>query len=66
LASSTVDVYDTAIYGTAVYSGVGGRVQRRDLTGRGRVVRFKFANANIGETFTIHGIGTYAHLETNI
>ena len=64
--STGVDVYGTAIYGVAVYSGAGGATQRRDLTGRGRVVRFKFANDNIDETFRMDGIGTFAHLETNV
>jgi len=65
LAGGT-DVYGTAVYGTGVYSASGGAVVRRDLTGRGRVVRFKFANAVIGEGFQIDGFGSYAHLETNV
>jgi hypothetical protein len=65
LATAT-DTYGTGIYGTAVYAGSGGGSTRRDLTGRGRTVRFKFANATLGETFRIDGFGTYAHLETNV
>jgi hypothetical protein len=60
------DVYGTGVYGTAVYSGSGGAVRRGDLTGRGRVIRIKFRNATIDETFQIDGLGTLAHLETNV
>jgi hypothetical protein len=65
LATST-DTYGTGVYGVAVYAGTGGDVFRRDLTGRGRVVRFMFANNVKGETFQIDGFGTMAHLETNV
>ncbi len=57
-------VYGSAIYGTDVYAGAGGGVKRRDLIGRGYVVRFKFANNISGETFRIDGFGTKVHLET--
>ena len=60
------DVYGTAVYGIAVYSGAGGYSVRRDLTSRGRVVRFKFANNTLDEQFRIDGLGTLAHLETNV
>lgn len=59
-------LYGTAVYGTDTYSGTGGKVTRRDLTGRGRVVRFKVANATIDETFRIDGFGAFAHLQTNV
>jgi hypothetical protein len=58
------DVYGTGIYGTATYAGSGGAVRRRDLTGRGRVVRFKFANSAKGEQFRIDGFGSLPHLES--
>jgi len=64
LATST-DVYGTGVYGTATYAGTGGDVKRRNLTGRGRVVRMKFENNVVDETFQIDGLGTQAHLETN-
>jgi len=64
--SAGTDVYGTGIYGTATYSGGGGQVKRRDLTGRGRTVRFKFANSTIGETFRIDGFGSLAELETHV
>ena len=64
--NTSSDVYGTAIYGTSTYAGVGGSQQRRDLDGRGRVVRFGFKNANLSETFQIDGLGSFAHLETNI
>lgn len=59
-------VYGTAIYGTATYAGIGGGEQRRDLDGRGRVIRFGFKNMTLSETFQIDGLGSFAHLETNV
>lgn len=64
--SGGVALYDVAIWDDARYASAGGAVRRRDLTGRGRVVRFKFANANLTETVQIDGLGTYIHLETNV
>lgn len=64
--ATSSDVYGTGIYGTARYAGAGGGQQRRDLDGRGRVVRFKFANSTLSETFQIDGMGSFAHLETNV
>lgn len=58
--------YGASNYGLATYSGTGGRQVRKDLTGRGRVVRFGFKNANLNESFRIDGYGTFAHLQTNI
>lgn len=64
--ATSTDVYGTAVYGTAHYAGIGGSQQRRDLTGRGRVIRFGFKNARLGETFQIDGLGSFVHLETNV
>lgn len=64
--STSTSVYGTAVYGTATYAGVGGSQQRRDLDGRGRVIRFGFKNMNLSETFQIDGLGSFAHLETNV
>ena len=61
-----VSVYGSSVYGTGIYAGSGGAYIRRDLTGRGRVVRFKFANSTAGETFRIDGFGSFAHLETMV
>jgi hypothetical protein len=58
------DVYGTAVYGTGTYGGSGGAVKRRDLTGRGRVIRFGFKNSTLSETFQIDGFGSLPHLET--
>lgn len=63
--STSGAVYGSAIFGTDVYGAEGGSVMRRDITGRGRSVRFKFSNATIGETFQIDGLGIEAELETN-
>jgi hypothetical protein len=35
---------------------------RRDLTGQGRVVRFKFANNNTSTHFVVHALGVEAEL----
>ncbi len=63
--TASADVYGTAIYGVSTYASSGGRVTRRDLTGRGRVVRFKFANANLDESFRVDGYGAFTNLQTN-
>ena len=60
------DVFGTGRYGTATYAGTGGRISRRDLTGRGRVVRFKVSNNNMSQTFRVDGIGSFVHAETNV
>ena len=57
-------LYGSALYGTGVYGTSGGAVKRRDLTGRGRVVRFHFSNSTLGEGFQLDGFGTLPHLET--
>lgn len=59
-------IYGTAVYGTGTYAGAGGAQQRRDLDGRGRVLRFKFANSTLGEAFQIDGFGAEVYLETDI
>lgn len=58
--------WDSAIWDSGTWGRTGGAQQRRDLTGRGRVVSIKFANSTLSETFQIHGIGGYVHLETNV
>jgi len=62
--STSGAVYGTGVYGTATYSGSGGRTQRVDLTGRGRTVRFHISNSADDEGFQIDGIGLLPHLET--
>lgn len=64
--ATSTSVYGTAIYGTATYAGIGGAQQRRDLDGRGRVIRLGFKNSTLSETFQIDGIGSLVHLETNV
>lgn len=64
--ATSTSVYGTAIYGVATYAGIGGAQQRRDLDGRGRVIRIGFKNMNMSETFQIDGLGSFAHLETNV
>lgn len=65
LATAT-STYGSSVYGTGTYAGAGGSQTRRDLKGRGRVIRFGFKNSTIGETFQIDGLGSFAHLETNV
>jgi len=60
------DLWDAMVWDEGEWSGSGGKVTRRDLTGRGRVIRLIFSNATIGETFRIDGLGTGAYLETNV
>lgn len=62
--STGAAVYDTAIYDVDVYAGGGGSFSRREITGRGRVVRYGFKNMALTETFQIDGIGTLPYLET--
>ncbi len=64
--ATSTSVYGTAVYGTGTYAGIGGSQQRRDLDGRGRVIRFGFKNSNISETFQIDGLGSFVHLETSV
>ena len=64
--STSTSTYGSAKYGTAVYAGNGGAVVRKDITGRGRAVRFGFKNSALSETFKIDGFGTWLQLETNV
>lgn len=59
-------VYDTAVYDTDTYANEGGAVKRRDITGQGEVVRFKFANSQAANPFTIDAFACFPHAETNI
>lgn len=63
--STSTDVYGVGLYGTARYASDGGSSVRRDLIGRGRVIRIKFANSTLSEEFRIDGLGLLAHLETD-
>jgi len=63
-ANTSASVYGTAEYGTGTYASEGGAIERKDLAGRGRVVRLKFANSAAGETMQIDGFGLIPHLET--
>ena len=57
-------VYGSAVYDLDTYAREGGDVIRRDLSGRGRVIRFTFSNSNLNETFQIDGLGMSPHVET--
>ena len=63
--SAGTSVYGSALYGEGTYAASGGRAKRRDLTGRGRTVRFKFANSTLSETFRIDALGQEVFAETN-
>ena len=56
--------FDSAVFDTDEFADEGGAVVRRDLSGMGRVVRLKFYNNTISETFQIDGIGTSVNAET--
>lgn len=64
--ATSTSVYGSAVYGTGTYAGIGGSQQRRDLDGRGRVIRLGFKNSTLSETFQIDGLGSFVHLETNV
>jgi hypothetical protein len=65
--SSNSPLWGTAIWGAFNWGETGGgRVIRRDLTGRGRVVRFKISNNILSQTFRVDGIGSFVHAETNV
>lgn len=64
LAQGT-SVWGSAIWDTSTWSGSGGLLQRQDLDGRGRVMRFYFANSNMSETFQIDGLASFVNAETN-
>jgi len=63
LATSS-STYGSSAYGTGTYGGSGGGVVRRDLTGMGRVIRYKFQTNALGENFQIDGIGNIVNVET--
>jgi len=65
LAAGTA-TYGSAKFGVDTYGSSGGDVKRRDLTGRGRVTRFKYANSTLSESFRIDGMGALPHLETEV
>ncbi len=58
-------VYGSAIWDTSTYAGSGGLLKRQDLDGRGRVLRFYFANSNLSEQMQIDGLGSFVSVETN-
>jgi hypothetical protein len=63
------DFVNTAQYSTTFTttsgSGYDTAITRQDLTGRGRVVRFRFGMNTTDSSYQIDGLGTEAHLETN-
>lgn len=62
--STSSSVYGTGLYDSATYAAAGGGFQRLDLTGRGRLIRLKFANSTIDEVMQIDGFGLLPHIET--
>ena len=57
--------WDNFKWDQAKWSKSGGGFQRIDLTGRGRLIRFKVANATSGESFRIDGLGQEVYGETS-
>ena len=58
-------VWGTDTWNNFVWGGATGKIKRIDLAGRGRVIRYKFANNVLSETFRIDAFGQSAYLETN-
>jgi hypothetical protein len=50
-------LWGSVIWGAFKWALSGGGIQRIDLDGRGRTVRFGFKNSNVDETFSIDGFG---------
>lgn len=59
------ELWDTAVWDVSEWGASGGFFRRIDLDGRGRVVRYRFYNNTLSETFHINGIATNVHLETD-
>jgi len=65
--STSDSQYGTATYdGTDTYAATSGGNKRIDMTSRGRLIRVRFSNENLGEGFRIDGLGSLADLETNV
>jgi len=65
--STSASQYGSATYdGTDVYAATTGGNKRLDLTSRGRLIRLRFSNSTIGETWQVDGLGSLADLETNV
>lgn len=62
--STSSSIYGTAVYGTATFGQDGGDLERIDLDGRGRVVRFKFASNSMNNTWRVDGLGQFPSVET--
>ena len=58
--------WDQANWDSAQWGASGGKPIRKDLDGRGRLIRFNFKNSVVDEEFQINGIGFNAHLETQV
>lgn len=56
--------FDEALFDVDNFVGSGGFFNSIDVSGRGLVVRFKFANAVTNETFRIDGLAVYPQAET--
>lgn len=63
--SSTGAKWDSVTWDNFKWAGSGGKITRRDLSNRGRLVRFKFRKTGLTETFKINGFGWTGYLETN-
>lgn len=62
--SASGALWGTATWNNALWGREGGNIIRRDLTGRGRLVRFGLAHNESGTSFQIDGLGSMAYLET--
>ena len=58
-------IWGSGVWGTMMWGQSGGGLQRIDLNGRGRVVRFKFGSNSIGNPpWRVDALGQYPSVET--
>ena len=55
MAPSSTSVWDVGVWDTAVWGSVGDKFYTAKHAGRGRLIKVKFANSDIDETFHIFG-----------
>ena len=57
-------LWDAFLWDVDSWGSSGGKIERVDLTGRGRLIRIGLRNNNLGEKFQIDGLGLLTGLET--
>lgn len=64
--SSGGSLWDVFLWDVGTWAGGIGGVTRRDIDGRGRVIRFGFKNSTLGEAFRVDGLGALTYLDTHV